>query len=428
MFAISAITKVLSVFGLILVLNRLKIELSIALLSGSLILGIWMNLGPRRLLESGLGSLTDLQTISLIMIVGIILLMSRLMQKTGHLDRIVASFSALSKDPRVAGSVMPALIGLLPMPGGALFSAPMVDTALCKNKMSREEKTAVNYWFRHIWEYWWPLYPGVVLAVALLKVEVWRFMAVMIPMTLVSVFAGTFFILRPLGRTQETSGRIFSSKDIRGFLWEIMPILIVVGIILALGGLTGLLGVIGIRTRIPGSVSILPGLVASTVWICFVNRIKMKTVFHEATSKGILPMLILVASIMVFKGIMNDSKAVIQIRDELLAYRIPIIMVILLMPFLSGLITGIAIGFVGTSFPLIIPMLPAPDLFTYLSWAALAYTFGYMGMMLSPVHLCFLVTKDYFKAGLARSYRYLFLPVVAVMVTALLLFIATRLV
>ena len=26
-------------------------------------------------------------------------------------------------------------------------------------------------------------------------------------------------------------------------------------------------------------------------------------------------------------------------------------------------------------------------------------TSGYMGMMLSPAHLCFLVTKDYFKAA-----------------------------
>jgi hypothetical protein len=129
---------------------------------------------------------------------------------------------------------------------------------------------------------------------------------------------------------------------------------------------------------------------------------------------------------MVFKGVMNDSKAVIEIRNELLAYRIPVMMVIVLMPFLSGLITGIAIGFVGTSFPLIIPMFPTTDLFTYLSWAALAYTFGYMGMMLSPVHLCFLVTKDYFKAGLARSYQYLFLPVLAVLMTALLLFTASR--
>jgi len=71
-------------------------------------------------------------------------------------------------------------------------------------------------------------------------------------------------------------------------------------------------------------------------------------------------------------------------------------------------------------------MFPTTDLFTYLSWAALAYTYGYMGMMLSPVHLCLLVTKDYFKAGLARSYQYLFLPMLAVILTALLLFTASR--
>ena len=426
MFTTPAIIKVFSVFGMILVLNRLKVGLSTALLGGSLILGLWMKLGPSQLLGSAMGSLGDVQTISLILIVGIILLMSRLMKESGHLDRIVTAFGALSKDPRVAGSVMPALIGLLPMPGGALFSAPMVDTALYKNEMSAEEKTAVNYWFRHIWEYWWPLYPGVVLAVALLKVEAWRFMAIMVPMTLVSIFAGIFFILRPLGQMPGRDAGAISAKDIRGFLWEIIPILIVVMVILALGGLTGLLGMMGIRIRIPGSLSILPGLVASTFWICLVNRIKMKKVFHEATDKGILPMLLLVAAIMVFKGVMNDSRAVIQIRNELMTYGIPIIMVILLMPFISGLVTGIAIGFVGTSFPLIIPMFPTTHLFSYLSWAALAYTFGYMGMMLSPVHLCLLVTKDYFKAGLARSYQYLCLPVLAVMMTALLLFAATR--
>jgi len=36
----------------------------------------------------------------------------------------------------------------------------------------------------------------------------------------------------------------------------------------------------------------------------------------------------------------------------------------MIMPFVSGLITGIAIGFVGTSFPLVIPLfqaLPAYD-------------------------------------------------------------------
>ena len=137
-------------------------------------------------------------------------------------------------------------------------------------------------------------------------------------------------------------------------------------------------------------------------------------------------MLFLVAAIMVFKGIMTDSHAVVEVRDELMAYNIPIILIILTIPFLSGLITGIAIGFVGISFPLIIPLFSASDVSGYLLCAALAYTFGYMGMMLSPVHLCFLVTKEYFKADLLRSYRHIILPALAVMVTAAAMFLILK--
>ena len=38
-----------------------------------------------------------------------------------------------------------------------------------------------------------------------------------------------------------------------------------------------------------------------------------------------------------------------------------------------------------------------------------------MGMMLSPVHVCFLVTRDYFHASLWAAYRHLFAPVALVL-------------
>ena len=125
---------------------------------------------------------------------------------------------------------------------------------------------------------------------------------------------------------------------------------------------------------------------------------------------------------MLFKGVMTDSGAVQAIRDELMIYGIPAILLIIIMPFFSGFILGIAVGFVGASFPLIIPLFPAHDTYTYLSYAALAYTFGYMGMMLSPVHLCFLVTRDYFKAGIGGSYSYIIKTSVTVLVSATVLF------
>jgi len=133
--------------------------------------------------------------------------------------------------------------------------------------------------------------------------------------------------------------------------------------------------------------------------------------------QGSIPILLLIVAIMIFQGVLKESQAALQIRSELIAYRIPLSLVIMILPFLAGLITGIAVGFVGTSFPLIIPMFPENGLVGYLSSAALAFTFGFMGMMLSPVHLCFLVTKDYYGASLIKSYRYLLLPAFSVMGT-----------
>ena len=409
-----------------MLLNRLRLQLSLSLFAGALILSLWMGLGPTRWLRIVVLSATQMQTIGLLVVVVLILIMSRVMKETGHMDRLVESFARLSKDARMVGSVMTALIGLLPMPGGALFSAPMVETSLQNHSVSREQKTIFNYWFRHIWEYWWPLYPGVVLAVALLDVDTWRYMAVMTPMTLFSLLAGIIFVIRPIKKLESPRKGHISWAGIKAFLWEIMPILIVVFGILLLAALTGVLNLLGLSIKIPGALSILPGLAAAMIWVCRINHVSFQKFGMAVLDKRLLPMVFLLLSIMAFKGTMIDSRAVVEIRNELMAYHIPVILIVMIMPFVSGLITGIAIGFVGTSFPLIIPMFPSTPLLDYLSYAALVYTFGYMGMMLSPVHLCFLVTKDYYHANLLKSYRHLIMPVFMVLTTVTFLFFIIR--
>ena len=210
------------------------------------------------------------------------------------------------------------------------------------------------------------------------------------------------------------------------FLWEIIPILIVVMVIILLEGSAALLNLAGINISLSGGVSILPGLLVSLVWVGVVNRISFRQLAASVYDRSILSILLLVAAIMIFQGMMKDSRAVVDIRTELMAYHIPMLLVIVIMPFLSGLITGIGIGFVGTSFPLIIPLFPVSPLFDYLSHAALAYVFGFMGMMLSPVHLCFLVTKDYFKANFLESYRLILKPTLSLMVAAVVFFLISR--
>jgi integral membrane protein (TIGR00529 family) len=420
--SIPATLKIFAVFSLVLILNRLRLQLSLSLFIGSLLLALLMGMGPEAWIKGALDGITSLQTLSLAAIVGLILVMSRLMEGSGHMKRLVESFTRLSKDARVVGSVMPALIGLLPMPGGALFSAPMVETSLSERSVSGEQKAVLNYWFRHIWEYWWPLYPGVVLAIALLGVDTWRFITFMAPLTLLSLMAGVIFILIPLGRIKSHRAGHLTWLEIKGFLWEIMPILIVILVILLLAGMTRFFHLFDIHINISGLTSILPGLAAAILWVCLVNRIPPHQLRSAALDKSVLPLLLLIFSIMIFKTIMTESQAVSQVRDELMAYRIPVLLVIMILPFISGIITGVAMGFVGTSFPLIVPLFHTAQAFDYMALTALAYTFGYMGMMLSPVHLCLLVSKDYYEASLMKSYRLLVPPVIMVLIGIVIIF------
>jgi integral membrane protein (TIGR00529 family) len=415
---IPALIKVLCCFGLILALNRLRFHLSLSLLVGAVAVGFWMGQSPVQIGRGLAISFTRLETLQLVAIICLILVVSQLMKASGQLDRIVKSFVAMVKSASTVSVVMPALIGLLPMPGGALFSAPMVETAVTGCSLTQDRKTAVNYWFRHIWEFWWPLYPGVVLAVSLLQVEMWRFILIQAPLTLLSVGAGSIFLLKPLRgdnhRDETDNGGV---RLLAPFLWEVMPILLVVGCIVFLALLRSCLSWAGIKVNLPTSLPLILGLLVCSIWVMWANRLSLTDLWRALVNRNTLLMVLLIFGIMAFKGALIDSQAVLQIREEMVRYRIPFLMVVMGMPFISGLITGITIGFVGATFPLLVPLFAGLSPLDFLLHASLAYVSGYVGMMLSPVHICLLVTKDYFKASLAASYRHIYKPAVAVMAT-----------
>jgi len=52
-----------------------------------------------------------------------------------------------------------------------------------------------------------------------------------------------------------------------------------------------------------------------------------------------------------------------------------------------------------------------------------AFVGGYIGHMLSPMHLCLAVTTDYFKADVGKIYKMLILPLIIISLSALVLVI-----
>ncbi len=417
--SVPALIKILLVFVIIIFLNRF-IPLYLAIYIGALLIGFWMKIGLSNIIYIIFKESTAHQTLWLSLIIVLILIFSDLLKRSKELDAIVSSFELISPSPRFTLAAMPALIGFLPMPGGALFSAPMVESATGKNETEPELKVAINYWFRHIWEYWWPLYPGVILAISLVQVKAWKFMIVQMPLSIGAVTTGIIFILSKIEVHNSNQNR--EIRNVREFIWNILPILTVIATILCLELFLWVLTMLlNISIRWPDYLNVVIGISLGIVIVIKRNSLSIENIRAAFLNKSIISMVMIIFAIISFKGILIESKAIDQVRAELSAYHIPIIVIVAFLPFVAGFVTGIALGFVGTAFPVVVSLVHNTG--HELAYAVLAFGFGYMGMMLTPLHLCFLVTREYFHVDLFHSYHHIWRPASAMLLWTILLFL-----
>ncbi len=288
---------------------------------------------------------------------------------------------------------MPLLIGLLPSIGGAYFSAPMVAESTKEVNISPEEKTFINYWYRHPWEFISPLYPGLLLAAAISDIPLWKLSAVNIPITLTMAAAGFVFNMRNIsGRFESCQIDKTGRKDLLSFLPVISALLLVV------------------LFRIELHYAIVAILIALFVVFKYDFKNIVRTIKHGVT----LDIIILIVSIMLFKEIMDVSGAVKNLSSFLVANEIPAAPLLFILPFITGLLTGLSVGFIGSTFPLLISIVGGASI----SAIVFAFAAGFLGVMLSPVHVCFVLTREYFKADMWGTYKKLIAPWAAVFFAA----------
>lgn len=411
-----------------LALARLRVQLGLALAIGGIVLNFWAGMTlPETAVNFGHSLLTAELWLFLAITV-LIIEMSRFMTEGRNADEILAVTRRWGGHHGRAATLMalPAVIGLMPMPAGALFSAPFVQQAGKKIEGAAEWKSAVNYWFRHIWEYWWPLYPGVIVAMSVFDMEAWQFISIQIFYTPVVVFAGYFFLIRPyLKRLSEMPDTGEGSNRRAFFL--LLPLMVVV---ISLFFVPFLLVKVfpEMNVQIRKLLAMLIGLIAALgiiLWDEHRGRgqppsprgygepgksegdgVGDRKIFSTLLERKSLNVLFSLVGILVFKFLLNESGLLPLASEELVRSGIPVLYAVAALPFLAGFVTGIALGFTGTSFPLVVGLMATSGSgLTPLATLVLAYGFGYMGMLLSPVHLCLLVTKDYFSASLLAIYR-----------------------
>ncbi|UCE51666.1 MAG: DUF401 family protein [Desulfobacterales bacterium] len=415
---IPAILKIIMVFILVVICIRKKLSLGNAFMLGAVSLSILFGLKPQAMLTSMAFSVMDPKTLSIAVIVSLILILSNSMEAAGQMQRLLEKFQGLISSPRLNLMIFPALIGLLPMPGGAVFSAPMVKELGTHSKLSQSQLSFVNYWFRHIWEHWWPLYPGILLTTIMTDISLLTIMLIMCPFTLIAVWLG-YRSLKGSDQSQQ-----FNERNTRSLMWpfikELMPILIVIFPGLGMGML---LSVILPSFPVSKESGLILALCIAIAWVWFENGTSKDQILKMLATPRLLKMIYMIAAILIFKGILTDSKAAVIAGQELVQLHVPLVAIVVTLPFVVGVSGGIVIAFVGSTFPILLPLVHSLGQTEFLlAYVMLVLSSGFAGVMLSPLHLCFLLSNEYFRTTMGSVYKLLWLPCLCLIGASLIYF------
>ena len=411
---VPVLIKILISLSVILMANKLIKNLAVSILAGTLTIAVWSGHSIKIIASISWDELYSLDSALLSSIIFLVIWLSSQMAEAGIMKELVISIKArLSVKGAIA--VLPAIIGLLPMPGGAIFSAPLVDDCDENSIIEPVLKTKINYWFRHIWEYTWPLYPGLILTSNIANLPIWQLFLLGLPMTAAAVLIGYFFLLRGVKNQKIKHEKIKSN-----ILKLISPIIVVIGVYATI--LIFFPEISIISKYLPMSI----GLISAMIILQLekpISILKWKSIIinRKPVIMVLIVVLVTIYGAFIEARMPNGVLLMDQMRLELDNLGIPIIALIMIIPFISGLTTGITVGFAGASIPIAISLLGTdPAFYQILSTVSLAFSFGFMGVMLSPIHICLIVTNEHFKTSLAKSLTSLLPLVVSMLLFALL--------
>ena len=366
--------KLALVFIVVLILVARRFNLGAVMLVGSALLAVAFVMPPDLVARTVAGTLTTWTTWQLTLALIAIVVLEHALREWGALRRLSAGLLGLVRDERVVMAALPALIGFLPSAGGARFSAPLVDEVARSTTATPTVRSFANYWFRHVWNYSIPVYAGVVLVSAVAAVPLSSVITANLPLTLAALVAGVivaFPQVHPLGRER-------AARGVAGHLQDLAP------------GLVPILAVLVAVVFLRADVAL--ALVVAAACVVVFARIPFGDVARVLRSPATTRIATMVLGVLVFKDVLTASGAVTTIPALLQGAGVPLLAVAFVVPLVVGFVTALETAFVGLTFPLLLAIGGQVDL----KLLAFAYAAGFAGVMLSPLHLCLVFTREYF--------------------------------
>ncbi len=396
-FLIITLAMIITLF-----LLRRRQPIGIAILVGGIF--IWLCTDPtfKELKDAVIQMATTPRSYDLVGALYLVICLEIELRKSGCLAGMVEALSRMFSSRRFTLAVMPAFLGLLPSIGGARFSAPIVEEASKGFEAKPEDKAAINFWFRHIFEFSSPLVPGMILACGIAGVKIGDLIVHLGWLTIVAFILGWIVMVRGLKQTVATRTEVSSEEAKRhnmDFVLSLTPVIANVVLMVAFG--------------LQASVSMIIVVVAMIPLLMFFNRhVSVKEVFIGALD---YKMFANVICILLFIALLESTGVLALLVAAFESSPLPIPVIIGFLSFIIGLLTGISQGHVAIMMP-IVAGISMGDL----DLVGVAMVFGVAGQMVTPTHLCLTITVDYFKSDFFKTLK----PVLWAQIPLAIIFIA----
>lgn len=375
-------------FALMPFWTKKKLGFGPMLMLTGIILSVIAGLSPMNMLQNFTGIFTTPTTMKTIIIVVVVGMLGALMKRYGLLDKIVEELKALISSQKAIITILPAVIGMLSVPGGAALSIPFVDKIGENMKMSGEVRSVINLSFRHIAMFLLPTSTTIIMVTTVLPdVNIYGLIAMNLGFVILMQSTSYFLYVRKY-EDVKNSTTSHKGKALAKLLVYLSPIYMPVVFN----------GIIGIEMYISVMLSL---VIILLLW----GRKDVKD-YAKTAYKGIS-----INTFTMLVGVyfvQNTVKSLDQVMDGVAtlfnnASGFSVLLVIAAAAVLFGLSTGLSMVPLGIILPLINNLPLSAN--AKLVYCFFIFVWSFLGYYFSPLHMCHLLTVKHVGCGNGKVYK-----------------------
>jgi len=368
------------IIGIVMALS--KYELGIILSLGAVGFAI---LAGVDILQSLINVVTNPSVLSLIIIMTLIPILGGIMEESGLMIEMIQKMRISRKSSLM---MIPALFGLLPVPGGALMSAPIVQQI--DPEADANQKVAINVWYRHMLIMIYPLSSSLIIASILTDINLYILVLGLLPGLIVMWLIGYITLVKNISPFPEQGER-----DLKRAFHNLIPILV--------APIIDFIGRTFFDMPVP-ELFLLGGLVLS-IWLALrFGKMKFSSVKLISKKMRIWRFPLIIFAMFMFLEVFVLSGA----REEIASVNLSVFLLIII-----GFFLGFGTGRIQIPISILIQVYLAQFLGITMPLLdfIFIYTASFLGYLLTPIHPCVAYSTEYFETNFIKAVKILGKPI-----------------